>query len=168
MAFINIKINTDEYFRRFTKDFQNMILKSLNKNAMTRIGGILAEDIKRRTRLGFGVKKANQERTKLKKLSDKYVKFRKDNKGKLLNLTTPKRSNLTFSGQLLDSLTAQSDNPGKVTLRFLGVHKNLDGSTMNNGLLANFVSKARPFLGPTNREIQRLKTNIKNQILKSL
>ena len=168
MAFINIKIDADEYFRKFTKDFQNKIAKTLNKNVMTQIGTILAEDIRRRTRLGFGVKKAKQERIKLKKLSNNYIKFRRDNKSKLLNVTTPSRSNLTFTGQLLNSLKAQSDKPGKVTLRFIGVHKNLDGSTMKNGLLANYVSKNRPFLGPTNREIQRLRTNIKNKILKSL
>ena len=100
-------------------------------------------------------------------MSENYVEFRKQNKRKLYNLTSPKKSNLTFTGQLLNSLTAKSERIGKVTLFFKGKHNNLDGSTMDNGLLANFVSKNRPFLGPTNREMQRLKTNIKNQILKS-
>lgn len=150
------------------KNIINTINKSLNKSFMESVGKILAEDIVRRTRLGYGVKKSNDPRVKLKPLSSKYIEFRKKRSRDLYNLTSTKRSNLTFTGQLLNSLTSKSDRNGKITLFFKGKHKNLDGSLMDNGLLANYVSKDRPFFGPTDRELQRLKTNIKNQILKSL
>lgn len=166
--FIKFKFDSKTLFGNLKNNIFTKVNKSLDKTYMVKVGNILADDIARRTRLGFGVKKSGQLRQKLKPLTPKYKDFRKKNKRKLYSLTTPKKSNLTFTGQLLNSLKARSEGIGRVTVFFKGTHKNLDGSKMPNGLLANYVSKKRPFLGPSNREIQRLKTNIKNRILKSL
>ena len=165
--YIKFIFDANTLFNDLQKKIIGSIYRSLDRRFMESVGNILSDDIVRRTRLGYGVEGEGKLRQKLKPLSENYVEFRKQNKRKLYNLTSPKKSNLTFTGQLLNSLTAKSERIGKVTLFFKGKHNNLDGSTMDNGLLANFVSKNRPFLGPTNREMQRLKTNIKNQILKS-
>ena len=166
--FIKFNFDSKKYLENINNNVTKKIVKSIDTKFMTKTGEILADDIARRTRLGFGVKKSGQTRVKLRELTPKYVDFRKKNKKKLINLTRPSKSNLTFTGQLLNSLKAKSDGTGRVTIFFKGDHKNLDGSKMKNGLLANFVSKKRPFLGPSNRELQRLRTRIKNNILKSL
>ena len=65
----------------------------------------LAKDVRTRTRMGSGVD-ASGNKSKLKSLSPAYIKQRESlkAKGKLSNVTTPKKSGLTKSGSMLDSL----------------------------------------------------------------
>lgn len=93
------------------------------------VGSMSVDEIKRRTRLGYGVPKAGGPKEELKKLSPSYIMARKaamsgkaefmanDKKVsfqastvKPLNssLTSPSKSNLTYTGQMLDSLTYNS------------------------------------------------------------
>ena len=58
--------------------------------------------IRNRTRAGRGISGNGTE--KLKPLSEPYVKHRKKFKG-LSSKTTPKKSNLTYTGEMLDDLT---------------------------------------------------------------
>jgi len=61
--------------------------------------------IKKRTQLGYGVPSEGAGNTKLKSLSAKYIIFRQKNKaGNLSSNTTPKRSNLTLTGDMLNSI----------------------------------------------------------------
>jgi hypothetical protein len=61
----------------------------------------VSTQIQKRTRLGKGVNDSGELKT-LNKLSDKYVNQRK--KLQLDSRTTPKKSNLTRTGQMLDAI----------------------------------------------------------------
>jgi hypothetical protein len=71
------------------------------------IGDFLIEKIRIRTQLGYGVDKHLSEKTKLKPLSKKYIEQRKV-MSYLSGMTTPKKSNLTRTGSMLDSLKVKS------------------------------------------------------------
>lgn len=87
-----------------------------SKKRMKQLGAKAAELIKKRTQLGWGVDKQGGKKAKLDKLSDGYKKFRKKNKptGK----STPSKSNLTYSGDMLDDLEAKHAKDNKVTIGF--------------------------------------------------
>lgn len=67
-----------------------------------------AEIITKRTRLGYGVFKHLGPKGKFMALADSTVERRKEMKrmGMLSSLTRPNRSNLTATGQMLDSIDA--------------------------------------------------------------
>jgi len=161
------QFSTDPKF--LGKKIKGKMIKALNKQFMLKAGNELSEDIRRRTRLGFGVKDIGRPRRKLKPLAQITKIYRREFQNKMSSLTKPSRSNLTFTGQLLDSLKAVKSSTGKVTIDFVGIHKDIHGKRMKNIDLANEVtSKGRPFLGPTNRELQRFRTKLINQIEKFL
>lgn len=74
---------------------------------MRAIGEFMIEKIRVRTQLGNGVTDNLAEKSKLKPLSKKYIEQRKIFSG-LSTMTTPKRSNLTRTGSMLDSLKIKS------------------------------------------------------------
>jgi len=73
--------------------------------ALKPTGEFAASIIVKRTRLGYGVDKEYGQKQKLAPLAPSYIKQRKMFAG-LNPLTTPKRSNLTRTGQMLDSVQA--------------------------------------------------------------
>jgi hypothetical protein len=83
------------------------IEKSVNDNLTNEVLGELGlkavEIVRKRTRLGYGVTKQFGERGKLAPLSPNYVEQRRMF-NQLAAYTTPKKSNLTRTGQMLESL----------------------------------------------------------------
>lgn len=95
-----------------TKQFQNIVKKlektvaeSIKKAALVDVGVFARDLIVKRTRLQYGVKKDFGKKEKLAKLSPNYIKRRKMFEG-LSENTRPTRSNLTFTGQMLDSIVS--------------------------------------------------------------
>ena len=131
-----------------------------------KLGDSMAEAIKTRTRLGFGVDGDRQVRLKALKRTQgstsPYIK-RRARAPDLSSQTTPMRSNLTFTGQLLESIKAKLE--GLVIRLFLdGVRT--DGLT--NEELRGHVEKARPFFKFTKGEKNRFAREIKDLFMKSL
>ena len=93
---------------------------ALSDKEMKKLGEMAAKMIKVRTRLGFGIVGSgrNIRRKKLKGLAQSTIDRRA--KAKLNGETTPKRSNLTFTGQLINSLKVTSVSNGKVTINATG------------------------------------------------
>ena len=98
------------------------VVKFVDKDIVTRpvlqsIGKDVADRIRLRTRLGFGVKSNGAVKQSLKGMrvhTKEYTQFRKDNSGSLSGLTSASKHNLTLSGQMLDSLRETSvDSSGK-------------------------------------------------------
>ena len=86
---------------------RSLIDDAVDKELMTKIGKDIAQTVKSRTRKGRGVP-VNLGPTKpLPGISESYKKQRArlSKQGKLSSETTPKKSNLTKSGQMLDSTT---------------------------------------------------------------
>lgn len=141
------------------KEFQRRMRAALTEisrsGQMKLIGQSAADIIRRRTRLGYGAETEGGERAKLKPLSDSYKAFRagkvafatgkhKGNswiyplvpakKPKLHAHTTANRSNLTFTGQMLDSVGVIKTSNGVATVGPKGTRK--DGLT--NAKVAGF------------------------------
>jgi hypothetical protein len=139
--------------------------------------------IRVRTRLGKGVSNFGKPLSKLKALSDSYslqrqgakkgsAKFRAKTKDgvkivefpaktvkKLADLTTPKKSNLTYTGQLLDSI--QAKRLGTVIEVSLKQQRN-DGLT--NDKVAGYVKGERPFLNLAKTEITNVQRKVKEKL----
>lgn len=77
--------------------------KAISPKEAKALGEQAIELVRVRTRLGYGVKSPNGNRSRLKALTPKYIKFRRRFK-RLSEFTRPSRSNLTLTGQMLDSL----------------------------------------------------------------
>jgi hypothetical protein len=91
----------------------------------------------------------------LKKLSPSYVDFRRKYKGAKGELFGPNKSNLTLTGQMLESLH------GTANFRTQSVSVNLIGTRddgLKNSKLAEYVEEqGRPFLGLDQKGKERLK-----------
>lgn len=109
-----------------------------------------ATTIQRRTRQGYGVSQDGGTLQRLKPLSPAYVEQRK--RARLSSFTSPGRSNLTFTGELLGSLGVERRAAGHWVITLEGTRD--DG--LPNAQLARFVSRERPFLNLAKSEIQSL------------
>lgn len=76
-----------------------------SKENMQEIANYLKQDIYKRTKLGYGVDKAGGTQSKFRALSDGYKKQRKG-MDDLASDTSPAKSNLTQTGDMLDALVA--------------------------------------------------------------
>lgn len=137
--------------------------------------------VRRRTLLGFGVPDNGARRVKLKPLSQSYkdqragkVVFYTDKLGrvrrvktgagfksriKLSDRTTPSKSNLTLSFQMLASLRGIVTGLGKGTIKPTGTRS--DG--MTNAQVAQFVTEqGREFLNLSDNEIKQLEIFIED------
>lgn len=168
-------------------DIEGIVSKQLEKAVSASLDKELAQDvanqIKKRTQLGFGVDE-NGKQFKLNALSDSYkaqrkgeVAFFTDQFGNVIpyepevppNLsrnTTPSKSNLTKTGEMLESLTGEvSDN--QILINVKGLRK--DGSGLTNEEVKDFVeAQGRTFLSLTSGERKELAREIKNRILRNL
>lgn len=123
------------------------------------LGKVIAEQIKKRTRLGYGVEEQGDPQQKLKALSDDYKDWRKKNKGKLSSATTVSKSNLTQTGEMLDSI--QSRVEGKSIILYF--------STAFARAKARWVTDGgRPFFTLSGAEIQSVRKRVLDLIAKAI
>lgn len=106
----NFKRKIENALREAQKDIKK-------KRVLDPIGEGLADEIKKRTRLGYGVDRNGGRQQKLKPLKDSTRKSRAymKRKGKLHPDTSPAKSNLTMTGEMTDSITNKARD-GKITL----------------------------------------------------
>lgn len=166
MAKVNLK--------KFESDMEKIIDAVADKQTMQEVGDLMAERIKTRTRLGRGVNKTGGPSVPLAPLKDSTVTGRKRKKqnGDLSSFTSPKRSNLTETGQLLDSFKVEASQ-GKVSIQPSGQRN--DGQ--QNQDVAAFAEDGssnrakRKFLdlsGPELNAVQKLIRDKIEKILKRL
>lgn len=137
----------------------------------------IVDNLVARTRLGYAVKKFSGPRGKFEKLKKSTIKKRRKYEANLkTGFTKPGRSNLTATGQLLDSLKYRIEND-KITLFFDGDHgKNIDGSDskIKNSDLAKYMEAgdttrnrpSRPFFNMSKTEVETIKKKIARDIRK--
>jgi len=123
--------------------------------------------IKIRTQLGKGVSSNGGKLSALKKLeSDKYKELRKKS-DKLSSNTTPNRSNLTATGQLLDAIRGERSGN---EFRFFFISKrnaDLSGRTSkatNQDIVKGQEEQGRPFFFLSKTELTRLSRSIRDAI----
>lgn len=121
----------------------------------------IPQQIEKRTRLGKGVDEGGSL-FKLPALSDKYVDRRK--KSQLSSDTTPKRSNLTFTGRLLSSIIGIR----KGTLFTFTFNDNRPDGVSNNDLSRWQAEKGRRFFDLSASERVGLSRKISKVIKESI
>lgn len=177
-----------------TKDiarFSNKVIKALNNVDsgldMKVIGQFALDAIKIRTRLGYGVDSPGAKRKRLKRLSNSYIDYRRGRvrfyrtakskklvawKGKfkvpLSELTKPSKSNLTYSGQLIDSLKFRLSGRRSVEIGPTGSRTKVrpGEKSRTNQQVSKYVQKDRPYLNLSNNELRQITQLAQDMITK--
>jgi len=130
----------DKGVANFTSKLKSVI-KDANRSGILVIGNIAIDIIRRRTRSGKGV--SGDSKIKLKPLSKTYIKFRQKNSGRLSPFASARKSNLTFSGKMLNGLVRVKTQKG-IIITF---------DTNRNKEVAGHVSETRPFMDLASDEV---------------
>ena len=150
---------TSNDLKKFFGKLNKTLAQAVTPKQMKYLGGEAAKLVVKRTRLGYGVKENKGERFKLSsiKWSPMYQAIRKaaGKKGTLDETTSPKKSNLTFTGQMLRSFGVVKANKSNVTLDVSGTRR--DGQTNKEVAAAN-AKRGRVF--------NRLSVNEYNQLVR--
>lgn len=157
----NFAADVDKFFKQIKVTLE----KATNEKTLRILGNEAVRLIKLRTRLGYGVSQVGGKRQRLTKLKESYKKVRKDNRGELSSETRPGKSNLTFSGQLLDSMKVIKIRNRQVIVGPQGRRKSILGQKrILNQDLARFVTeKGRPFMPLSDLEIKKLDRFYRNR-----
>jgi len=136
---------------KFLDKLNKTVLSLTTPSHMKQVGERVKNDIKIRTRLGYGVRKHGDQKSKLKPLSQKYVEQRKKFHG-LSTMTTARRSNLTYHGSMLDSLRLKAISRNSISIGPSGY----DVDNVSNVAKTNFQEKAgRIYLRMSAQEIKK-------------
>lgn len=147
------KIN-EKSLQNVEKNVREAFDKVIRSNAMmNEIGAVVTNDVKEQTRKGKSIPNGS----KLKALSSKWIDRRKElaKSNDTDEAYQAEKSNLTFTGQLLNSIRFIIPGPGKIKIFFDGMHdpyKNKDGENIggrvSNQLIADGqTERGRPFVG---------------------
>lgn len=134
----DVKTQLDAIFKRIN----DSIGEAAKASTLEPLASFAIETIALRTRLGYGVNKQFGEKENLKGLTSKYVLQRKRSRF-LSDLTAPKKSNLTFTGQLINSLAIISSKDGKVVIGPTGRRK--EGNVTNAEVASYQADQGRVF-----------------------
>jgi hypothetical protein len=147
-------------------NIQGIFGKSIDSKSMERIAKEAVIEIKRRTRLGYGVAEDRQPKEKLLSLSYEYIEQRFEMKedGILSDATKPQRSNLTMTGQMLDSLRVINHRRNFAEISPYG--SRWDSDLTNQEVSAYVEAAGRPYLNLSDLEIKKLARFYQNKILK--
>jgi len=150
---VSASADIKKIIERLKKDVQ----KQFSAKEMQKIGNFVVEEIKGRSRKGYGVAKLGGEEEAFDSLSPDYIARRR--KSKLSPFTKPSKSNITFSGKLLGGLRYKARD-GYVRIEPTGLSR--DGKS--NLEVAQHVSETRPFMTLSKYQLGRLYEFIKNKI----
>ncbi len=139
----------------FVKDLNvKVINETFSKRQMRDYAQLAIDMIVKRTRQGLGVAGTGRSEQNLKPLSDGYTKYRRNNRFKLDSTTSPGKSNLTFTGQLLRSFTVYEVRNNFVSW---GPNRRRRKGGITNQELGEFVSERRPFNYLSKIEIEKIR-----------
>jgi hypothetical protein len=170
-------------FKELAEAMKSMVDSGVQATEMRLIGEFVKKDVRTRTKLGYGVKNSGEPRQALKSLSEKYAVARKASKEGLVRFetrsgeqvefranidpidksTTPKKSNLTFTGQMLDAIDIVNITGKSVTISVKDSNRHdkraqrQPDKTPNNNLVAQYVTEAgRPFMNLSDLQMKRV------------
>lgn len=158
-------------------DLKNAILKVIQDDETRRKLALQARDIiYKRVKSGYGVdsdEEISPRKTKLLPLSDKYKEDRR--KTKLGPFGAPTRSNLTLSGQMLESMKGEPIPNGirvyipSTARTSITIADRVESTHLNNRQLAEKVAEqGRPFLAMTEDEQRIIASEIDKIITKNI
>lgn len=158
--------------KRLTEQLLNKVLT--NRKMLNEVGELVVTDVVRQTRSG-----KTADGKPLPSLSEKWIKRRKQlATGGTDPAYRPRKSNLTLSGQLLNSFEYFIQGPGKLLLKFTGIHKGYTytkkngrtgktGGNTPNELIAEGQNKRTGFLGVRPQVVDRAKRIIVGYLRRS-
>lgn len=120
--------------KKITQRLQNVLGSATKNEELMSVAKFTIDLIVKRTRLGYGVDQNFGTKRKLKPLSEKYKDYRRGFPS-LSPTTTPGRSNLSLTGQMLDSMKVMRISNGRATIGPSGTRK---GSFLSNLQVAEF------------------------------
>lgn len=144
-------------FKDLKKKIDGALKQIVNKDTFNEIGKTTSKSIQTRTRLGKGVDQSEGKFVQLKPLkeSTKSIRKNKKAKGHLSNLTTPTKSNLTDTGEMLESLKWQSTDTE--------VRIYIDGPE-NEKKAKDQVAQGRKFMNLSKSEVAQIVSYINKKI----
>ena len=157
----------DKALKEILEQTEKKLKQGLNRTFLKKLAADIANGIKTRTRLGKGVQFDGGKQEKLKPLKKSYIEQRgKDKKkGDLSPNTGVANSNLTRTGQLLDSIVSaiRGNNIIKISFR-----ERRDDGKKNIKIVDYQEDQNRPFFylsKPEQRNIERI---VRQQLRKEL
>ena len=154
----------DNQFKAFFEQLSK-IEDDLEK-VVPELGKQAADDIRRRTRAGYGTDTNGGNKSRLAALTDEYKKARR--RMPLSTETSPNKSNLTQTGSMLDSL--EFVRVGK--FEGIVVPTGSDEKGVSNADKALYVTdQGRPFMFLSKAETKRLEDTLRkrlNDIIKKI
>lgn len=137
-----------EVIEELRKKINTAKMELLSTKTTQSVADYAADMVRVRTRLGYGVD--GGVKRGLDSLSDGYKKTRAKAKkaGTLYSETTPNRSNLTFTGQMLNSIYGIAYEAGRFLLTFKG--------DRNQEVAGYAVEGGRPFFSFSRAEVQQV------------
>ena len=138
-----------QFTNRFTNNLERAIDQAFSNQHLNELGRQIATQIRIRTRSGYSVKANGASQQRLQPLSPDYVetRFFARRVGLLAPTTTPRRSNLTFTGNMLDSIIYKVANR-RITFGFSNPKAEETASEVQ--------SRGRPFFNLSRTEINKL------------
>lgn len=141
--------------RTIVKNIQDTVGRSLTPQEMRFLAMATLDSIVKRSRAGFGVERNFGVQRAFPALSKSYIEFRKRYK-KLAKTTSPRKSNITLTGELLDSIGILRTNQGSLVIGATGTRSS--GLT-NEKLVGYLARKDRYFLRLSNQEFKQFVQN---------
>lgn len=138
-------------FKKFSDKLAKKVVEVKSRRIQDALGIFVVDLIRKRTRLGYGINKNGGDKVRFPQLSDRYVDYRKKNRRELDPTTSAKKSNVTFSGQMLRSLgyRIKGGNSG-ILIQVSGTRR--DGSKNEDVALELLNKRDRRFIGLTRSE----------------
>lgn len=151
-----------EALKQFEKNLKEIQTKLLtNPDIWDKVGKFAVNLIQKRTRLGYGVSAPGEVKQALKPLSPGYVKWRK--KHRPPGPTTPQKSNLTYTGDMLEDIGYRIINGHDIEI-FMTTDESNKKAAWNQ-------QNGRPFLYISDTEYTQIKNYIEqllNEEIKKL
>jgi hypothetical protein len=143
----------------FNKEVKKLLKKVTNKKAMIEYGKLAIGAIVHRTRnKGQGLKKSGGTPSKLKQVTVKYADQRRRMKDKHPSAATGRKSNLTLTGEMLDSLVVIDSKNKEVELGWF--------DEKQEAKAAGNESRGREFLNLSTKEIKLISKKLDENLSK--
>lgn len=159
---------TEAQIKDLKKRLRKLFKVVTNKQSMKTLGGYAVDELQKRTRLGYGVKKSLGPKISLKQLRDHsagYKRYRKRNRRSLDTTTRPAKQNLTFTGQLLRDLRLTKVTRSNFTIGHSSRKRR--GDDFSNRTLSKWVQdEGRTYMDITDKEYKRLLRFYQNKIVR--
>lgn len=160
-------MSTESDLKAFKAKIDKALDELVSPKTLKTVGDFEADLVKRRSRLGYGVPQDGGGKQKFKELAPSTIKARK--RKKLAGETTPKKSNLTETGQLLNDLVSKIEGRSTVIGHSKDRNKRIGAFHQTGGgklPQRRYLGLAKEDIKQITAQMQDIFTDIINKIFK--